>query len=187
MEYQQQLVVTRLLYYDKSGEIEGAVAFVLYDDLQPLTPLVSKYRRLHQDLAVARKALAKKARSTRYSLGDFVGAAYGLVHHLFARIFPRLGGNYSDCFASGCPVLFKMGVEPVWFAIMFAMCLQTSFLTPPLGFPLFYIKGVCPPGITTRDIYLGVLPYIALQLLALALVFFFQPLAMWLPNEVYGG
>jgi len=69
----------------------------------------------------------------------------------------------------------------VWFAI----CLQTSFLTPPVGFSLFYIKGVCPPGITTRHIYLGVLPFIALQLLAL--VFWFEPLATWLPNEVYGG
>ncbi|MEX2474431.1 sigma-54 interaction domain-containing protein [Marinobacter sp.] len=76
MEHQQQqLVVTRLPYYDDSGDIVGAVAFVLYDDLQPLTPLVSKYRRLHQDLAAARKALAKKARGTRYSLGDFVGAS----------------------------------------------------------------------------------------------------------------
>ena len=72
---QQQLVVTRLPYYDDNGKIVGAVAFVLYDDLQPLTPLVSKYRRLHQDLAAARKALAKKARGTRYSLGDFVGAS----------------------------------------------------------------------------------------------------------------
>ncbi|MFO7527869.1 MAG: sigma 54-interacting transcriptional regulator [Marinobacter sp.] len=71
----QQLVVTRVPYYDENGELVGAVAFVLYDDLQPLTPLVSKYRRLHQDLAAARKALAKKARGTRYSLGDFVGAS----------------------------------------------------------------------------------------------------------------
>ncbi|MFN2362402.1 MAG: TRAP transporter large permease subunit [Marinobacter sp.] len=85
------------------------------------------------------------------------------------------------------PVIFSMGVEPVWFAIMFAMCLQTSFLTPPVGFSLFYIKGVCPPGITTRHIYLGVLPFICLQLLGLALVFWFEPLATWLPNEVYGG
>ncbi|MFC7294643.1 sigma-54 interaction domain-containing protein [Marinobacter aromaticivorans] len=80
MEHQQQqLVVTRLPYYDEAGDIEGAVAFVLYDDLQPLTPLVSKYRRLHQDLAAARKALAKTARSTRYSLGDFVGASPGAL------------------------------------------------------------------------------------------------------------
>ncbi|MCQ4310333.1 TRAP transporter large permease subunit [Pseudomonas stutzeri] len=83
------------------------------------------------------------------------------------------------------PVLFSMGVDPLWFAILFAMCLQTSFLTPPVGFSLFYIKGVCPPGVTTSDIYLGVLPYILIQLLALALVFFFAPLATWLPNEIY--
>ena len=85
------------------------------------------------------------------------------------------------------PVVFSLGVEPVWFAVMFAICLQTSFLTPPFGFSLFYIKGVCPPGITTRHIYLGVLPFIALQVLGLALVFWFEPLATWLPNEVYGG
>ena len=85
------------------------------------------------------------------------------------------------------PVIFSLGVDPVWFAIMFAICLQTSFLTPPVGFALFYIKGVCPPGITTRDIYLGVAPFIAIQLLGLALVFWFAPLATWLPNEVYGG
>jgi len=71
----QQLVVTRLPFYDDDGQIMGAVAFVLYDDLQPLTPLVAKYRRLHQDLAAARKALAKKTRGTRYNLADFVGAS----------------------------------------------------------------------------------------------------------------
>ncbi|RMJ02838.1 Limonene hydroxylase [Marinobacter litoralis] len=72
---EQQLVVSRLPYYDDNGAVVGAVAFVLYDDVQPLTPLVSKFRRLHQDLAAARKALAKKTRGTRYSLTDFVGAS----------------------------------------------------------------------------------------------------------------
>lgn len=85
------------------------------------------------------------------------------------------------------PVVFSLGVEPVWFAILFAICLQTSFMTPPVGFALFYIKGVCPPGITTVDIYKGVAPFVALQMLALALVFFFEPLATWLPNQVYSG
>lgn len=76
MEYQdQQLVVTRLPFFDAGGEVLGAIACVLYDDLQPLTPLVSKYRRLHQDLLAARKALARRARSTRYSLSDFIGAS----------------------------------------------------------------------------------------------------------------
>lgn len=75
----QQLVVTRLPYFDDAGTLMGAVAFVLYDDLQPLTPLVSKYRRLHQDLVAARKALARRSRGTRYSLGDFVGASPGAL------------------------------------------------------------------------------------------------------------
>lgn len=76
MEYQdQQLVVTRLPYFDDDGEVIGAIACILYDDLQPLTPLVSQYRRLHQDLQAARKALARKARSARYSLSDFIGAS----------------------------------------------------------------------------------------------------------------
>jgi tripartite ATP-independent transporter DctM subunit len=83
------------------------------------------------------------------------------------------------------PVVFALGVDPVWFAILFAICLQTSFLTPPVGFALFYIKGVCPPGISTWDIYQGIAPYVLLQLLALMLVFWFQPLATWLPHEVY--
>ncbi|MCH8502782.1 MAG: TRAP transporter large permease subunit [Ectothiorhodospiraceae bacterium] len=85
------------------------------------------------------------------------------------------------------PVVFSLGVDPVWFAILFAICLQTSFLTPPVGFALFYIKGVCPPGIRTRDIYIGVAPFVALQLLGLMLVFWFEPLATWLPQEMYGG
>ncbi|SFR66015.1 PAS domain S-box-containing protein [Marinobacter daqiaonensis] len=80
MEHQnQQLVVTRLPYFDPDGAVIGAIACVLYDDLQPLTPLVSKYRRLHQDLMAARKALARKARSTRYSLSDFIGASPGAL------------------------------------------------------------------------------------------------------------
>ncbi|MBS3804374.1 MAG: sigma 54-interacting transcriptional regulator [Oleiphilaceae bacterium] len=80
MEHEnQQLVVTRLPYFDDDGQVIGAVAFVLYDDLEPLTPLVSKYRRLHQDLLAARKALARRARGTRYNLGDFVGASAGAL------------------------------------------------------------------------------------------------------------
>lgn len=76
MEHQgQQLVVTRLPYFDADGSVVGAIACILYDDLQPLTPLVARYRRLHQDLQAARKALARKSRSTRYSLSDFIGAS----------------------------------------------------------------------------------------------------------------
>jgi len=73
----------------------------------------------------------------------------------------------------------------VWFTILFAMCLQTSFLTPPVGFALFYIKGVAPPEITVIDIYKGVIPFIIIQLIALAIVFLVPEIATWLPGVAY--
>jgi len=76
--------------------------------------------------------------------------------------------------------------ELVWFALLVAVTLQTSFLTPPVGFALFYLKGVCPPGITLMDIYKGVIPFIGLQLLGLLLVAFFPDLVTWLPSIAYG-
>jgi TRAP-type mannitol/chloroaromatic compound transport system permease large subunit len=66
-----------------------------------------------------------------------------------------------------------------------AVTLQTSFLTPPVGFALFYLKGVCPPGVRLVDIYRGVVPFILLQLIGLALVFAFPALATWLPSVAY--
>lgn len=73
----------------------------------------------------------------------------------------------------------------VWFLILVAVTLQTSFLTPPVGFALFYLKGVCPPEIKLTDIYNGVVPFIILQLAALALVVVFPTLATWLPAVAY--
>ncbi|MEZ5536503.1 MAG: TRAP transporter large permease subunit [Thiolinea sp.] len=75
--------------------------------------------------------------------------------------------------------------ELVWFALLVAVTLQTSFLTPPVGFALFYLKGVCPPGVTLWDIYKGVVPFVILQLIGLALVFFFPDLVTWLPSVAY--
>jgi len=75
----------------------------------------------------------------------------------------------------------------VWFALLVAVTLQTSFLTPPVGFALFYLKGVCPPGVKLTDIYRGVVPFIFLQLVGLALVFFFPALVTWLPSVAYGN
>jgi len=84
------------------------------------------------------------------------------------------------------PVLLAMGMDPVWLGIMIALNLQTSFLTPPFGFALFYLRGVAPPSVTTWDIYRGVMPFIGLQLLALGMVAYWPSLATWLPNLVYG-
>jgi len=83
------------------------------------------------------------------------------------------------------PVLLMMGVDPVWLGVMMAINLQTSFLTPPFGFALFYLRGVAPPEVLTSDIYRGVLPFIGMQLLMLALVACFPWLATWLPALLY--
>jgi tripartite ATP-independent transporter DctM subunit len=75
----------------------------------------------------------------------------------------------------------------VWFAILVAVTLQTSFLTPPVGFALFYLKGVCPPGVTLGHIYKGVIPFVLLQITGLFIVFYFPNLVTWLPSVAYGG
>lgn len=78
------------------------------------------------------------------------------------------------------PVLFSMGIDPVWFAILVAVNLQISFLTPPLGIALFYFKSVASTGTTT--LYRGIVPFVGLQILAMALVFAFPKLATWFPS-----
>lgn len=84
------------------------------------------------------------------------------------------------------PVLLKMDIDPVWLGIMMAMNLQTSFLTPPFGFALFYLRGVAPPEVKTMQIYRGVIPFVLIQVLALILLALFPGLATWLPNVIYG-
>ncbi|MFZ0470499.1 MAG: TRAP transporter large permease subunit, partial [Thiogranum sp.] len=85
------------------------------------------------------------------------------------------------------PILLSMGLDPVWLGIMIAINLQTSFLTPPFGFALFYLRGVAPAEITTADIYRGVVPFIAIQLIALGVLALWPSLATWLPQQVYAG
>ena len=84
------------------------------------------------------------------------------------------------------PVLLAMGLDPVWLGIMIAINLQTSFLTPPFGFALFYLRGVAPPEVTTAQIYRGVIPFVAIQLFALLLIAVFPELVTWLPGKIYG-
>ena len=85
------------------------------------------------------------------------------------------------------PVLLAMGLDPVWLGVMIAINLQTSFLTPPFGFALFYLRGVAPPSVTTQQIYRGVVPFIAIQLGALLLIALFPELVTWLPGKIYGN
>lgn len=84
------------------------------------------------------------------------------------------------------PALISMDVNLVWFAILFAVTLQTSFISPPVGFALFYMKGVAPKGIDTVTIYRGIIPFIIIQLIGVSLVFLFPALATWLPKIAYG-
>jgi TRAP-type mannitol/chloroaromatic compound transport system permease large subunit len=80
-----------------------------------------------------------------------------------------------------------MGLDPVWLGVMIAINLQTSFLTPPFGFALFYLRGVAPPSVTTQQIYRGVIPFVAIQLGTLALLALFPELVTWLPGKIYGN
>lgn len=85
------------------------------------------------------------------------------------------------------PVLLAMGLDPVWFGVMIALNLQTSFLTPPFGFSLFYLRGVAPATISTPQIYRGVVPFIAIQIAVLVGLWYYPALATRLPQVVFGG
>lgn len=83
------------------------------------------------------------------------------------------------------PILMAMGLDPVWLGVMIALNLQTSFLTPPFGFSLFYLRGVCPDSLPTMAIYRGVIPFIGIQLLMLVVLALFPGLVTWLPGVIY--
>lgn len=82
------------------------------------------------------------------------------------------------------PVLAKLGFDPLWAGTVICVLLQTSFLTPPFAFSIFYLKGIIPPGVTLGDIYKGVIPFVLLQILGTALVIIYKPLALWLPSMI---
>ena len=84
------------------------------------------------------------------------------------------------------PVLLNMDVDPVWLSIMLAVNLQTSYLTPPFGFSLFFLRGVAPPEVTTGHSYRGIVPFVGLQIAALGILWTFPQLATWLPGVIYG-
>jgi TRAP-type mannitol/chloroaromatic compound transport system permease large subunit len=84
------------------------------------------------------------------------------------------------------PVLLLLGLDPVWLGVMIGMNLQTSFLTPPFGLSLFYLRGVAPPAITTMHIYRGVVPFVVMQLFMLVILALFPGMATWLPRVMFG-
>ena len=83
------------------------------------------------------------------------------------------------------PILLMLGFDPIWLGIMIAINLQTSFLTPPFGFALFYLRGVAPSSIATATMYRGVLPFIFIQLLVLCLIAQWPQIVTWLPEQIY--
>ena len=85
------------------------------------------------------------------------------------------------------PILLSQGLDPIWLGVMIAINLQTSFLTPPFGFALFYLRGVAPAEVRTMDIYRGVMPFIAIQILALVVLAIWPAFATWLPNRLFGN
>ena len=82
------------------------------------------------------------------------------------------------------PVLLGMGLDPLWFGVLVALNLQTSFITPPFGFSLFYLRGVMPKEVSTLQMYRGVVPFIGLQVLVILVVYFFPSLVTWLPAKI---
>jgi tripartite ATP-independent transporter DctM subunit len=125
------------------------------------------------------------------TLSNLPGGAAGAVLAVMAAVF--LLGFVMDAFEIifvvvpiVAPVLLQMpGVDPVWLGIMLAVNLQTSYMHPPLGPTLFYLRGVAPPEVTTRDIYLGIIPFVLIQLAMLIALWFAPGLATALPHRLY--
>ncbi|RTE65391.1 TRAP transporter large permease subunit [Amphritea opalescens] len=127
----------------------------------------------------------------REFLTDLPGGVFGAVALVMLVIF--LLGFFLDFIEITfvvvpivAPILLAMGLDPVWLGVMIALNLQTSFLTPPFGFALFYLRGVAPASISTMQIYKGVIPFIMIQLVALMALAQWPALATWLPTLVYG-
>jgi tripartite ATP-independent transporter DctM subunit len=126
-------------------------------------------------------------------LGKLPGGAAGAILVVMIGMF--LLGFVMDAFEIifvvvpiVAPALLKMeGVDPVWLGIMMALNLQTSYMHPPLGPTLFFLRGVAPPEITTRHIYVGIIPFVLIQLLALVALWYVPGLATWLPHKLYGS
>ncbi|MEO1090677.1 MAG: TRAP transporter large permease subunit [Pseudomonadota bacterium] len=124
-------------------------------------------------------------------LGAMPGGAFGAMFVVMALMFVL--GFFLDFIEIVFvvvpivgPVLLMMDLDPIWLGVMIAVNLQTSFLTPPFGFALFYLRGVAPPEVKTTDIYLGIIPFVIIQLIGLGLLAAFPALATWLPSVIFG-
>ncbi len=125
------------------------------------------------------------------ALADLPGGAFGAMLAVMALMFVL--GFFLDFIEIVFvvvpivgPVLLGMDLDPIWLGVMIAVNLQTSFLTPPFGFALFYLRGVAPSSVSTLDIYRGVAPFVVIQLFALCLLALFPGLVTWLPRMIFG-
>ncbi|MFC1828459.1 TRAP transporter large permease subunit [Thermodesulfobacteriota bacterium] len=120
----------------------------------------------------------------RYSHGVVLAIVMGVIFFIgFFLDFIEITFIHVPVLA---PIMIDFGYDPVWFCILIAVNLQTSFMTPPFGFSLFYLKAVTPPEISTGHIYRGIIPFVIFQLIGLLIVVFFPQLATWLPELVFG-
>ena len=124
-------------------------------------------------------------------ISDLPGGLYGAV--FFTMLIMFLLGFFLDFIQIifvvvpiVAPILLLMGADPIWLAILMAINLQTSFLTPPFGFSLFYLRGVAPPSVKTTDIYKGVIPFVGIQMLMIASIAVVPDIATWAPDALYG-
>jgi hypothetical protein len=124
------------------------------------------------------------------ALKNVPGGAFGAMLAVMAVMF--LLGFFLDTFEiilimlPICgPPLIILGLDPVWLGVMIAINLQTSFLTPPFGFTLFYLRSIAPPSMSTGTIWLGAIPYVLMQLFVLGIVWAFPPTATWLPKALF--
>ena len=85
------------------------------------------------------------------------------------------------------PLVKSFGIDPLWFAVLFLVTLQTSYLTPPMAPSIFYLKAIAPPSMKLKDMYWGVIPFIACQVAVLVIVLLFPQVAIWLPKVMYGN
>jgi tripartite ATP-independent transporter DctM subunit len=121
--------------------------------------------------------------ASQYSHGVVLAIVMGLIFFIgFFLDFIEITFIHVPVLA---PIMIDFGYDPIWFCILIAVNLQTSFLTPPFGFSLFYLKAVTPPEISTGHIYRGIIPFVLFQLIGLLIIVFFPKLATWLPSIVF--
>lgn len=123
-------------------------------------------------------------------LGDLPGGAFGALLAVMAVMFVL--GFFLDTFEIifivvpiAGPVLLGFDISPVWLGVLMGVNLQTSFLTPPFGFALFYLRGIAPASVRTADIYRGIIPFVAIQIVAMGIVWAAPALATWLPDQAF--